>query len=61
MEGLHYVIYGVRMHLFYRPLHCADLPDAQRAAPDAKLLYDGILRPWERFNLQTRLESEAGS
>lgn len=56
VEGLHYCIYGVRMHLFYCKLACPDMPDAVQAAQDAKVLYDGILRPWERFNLQIRVE-----
>ena len=52
VEGLEYHIYGVQMHLFYRPIACPTLPDAHQAMQDAKRLYDGILRPWERFNLR---------
>ena len=51
VKGLSYRIYGVPMHLFYCPMGCEEMPDAERAMQDAKTLYDGILRPWERFNL----------
>ena len=55
VQGLEYHIYGVRMHLFYRPMTNLIMPDATQAMQDAKTLYDGILRPWERFNLRMRL------
>lgn len=58
VEGLEYHIYGVRMHLFYRPMGCAEMPDAMRAMQDARTLYDGILRPWERFNLRMNAMEE---
>ena len=58
VTGLEYHIYGVRMHLFYRPMGSGELPDAARAMRDAKILYDGILRPWERFNLRMRATEE---
>lgn len=54
VEGLYYRIYGVQMHLFYRPMKEMAMPDALQAIEDAKVLYDGILRPWERYNLQTK-------
>ena len=54
VEGLYYRIYGVQMHLFYRPMKEMAVPDALQAIEDAKVLYDGILRPWERYNLQTK-------
>ena len=54
MEWLYYRIYGVQMHLFYRPMKDKAMPDALQAIEDAKVLYDGILRPWERYNLQTK-------
>ena len=54
VTGLEYHIYGVQMHLFYRPIACPVLPDAQQAMQDAEILYDGILRPWERFNLRMK-------
>jgi GNAT superfamily N-acetyltransferase len=54
VEGLHYSIYGVEMHLFYRPLAKKEVPDAAAAVRDATALYEGILRPEERFNLDAR-------
>ena len=52
VRDLEYHIYGVQMHLLYRPIACPDMPDADHAMQDAMILYDGILRPWERFNLR---------
>ena len=52
VSNLEYHIYGVQMHLLYRPISVPDMPDADKAMQDAKILYDGILRPWERFNLR---------
>ena len=54
VEWLYYRIYGVQMHLFYSPMKDKAMPDALQAIEDAKVLYDGILRPWERYNLQTK-------
>lgn len=54
VQRLEYHIYGVRMHLFYCPMSNLTMPDAAQAMQDAKTLYDGILRPWERFNLRMR-------
>ena len=56
VAGLYYRIYGVQMHLFYRPMGKAAMPDAQQAIADTKVLYDGILRPWERCNLVAKAE-----
>ncbi len=55
IEGLHYSIYGVRMHLFYRPLRDKTLPNAGRAIRETTELYNGILRPWERHNLKVKI------
>lgn len=54
VEGLYYSIYGVEMHLFYRPLQDPGIPGAQEAVRDATALYEGILLPHERYNLDAR-------
>lgn len=59
VTGLFYSIYGVEMHLYYKPLAHARIPDARTAAADAAALYANILRPCERHNLLTRRLDEA--
>ena len=53
--GLFYSIYGVEMHLYYKPLAQKNIPDAQQAIEDVTALYHHILRPNERHNLDARV------
>ena len=52
VEGLYYSIYGVEMHLFYKPLSAPEHPDAAQAARDAEALYRDVLRPHEMIHLK---------
>lgn len=54
VEGLYYSIYGVEMHLFYRPLADTHHPDAAGAAAELAALYGGFLAPGERRHLIAR-------
>ena len=54
IPGLSYTIYGVEMHLFYRPLRDPRLPSAADAAAALHALYDNLLSPQERRHLVTR-------
>lgn len=51
VQNLHYCIYGVQMHLFYKPIANKNVPDAPGAIRDVTALYNGILLPEERYNL----------
>lgn len=48
---LHYSIYGVEMHLYFKPLARKSAPNAHEAVRDATQLYDGILLTHERREL----------
>lgn len=52
--GLDYAIYGLKMHIFYRPLARKALPDAPTAAQELRALYDAIFYRWERNMLRMR-------
>ena len=52
VEGLYYSIYGVEMHLFYKPLSAPEHPDAAQAARDAEALYRDVLKPHEMIHLK---------
>lgn len=54
IHGLDYAIYGLKMHIFYRPLARKALPDAPTAAQELRALYDAIFYRWERNMLRMR-------
>ena len=56
IHGLDYAIYGLPMHIFYRPLARKALPDAPAAAQELRALYDAIFYRWERNMLRMRTE-----
>lgn len=56
IPSLDYAIYGLPMHIFYRPLARKAPPDAPAAAQELRALYDAIFYRWERKMLRMRTE-----
>ena len=54
--GLEYILYGLKMHIFYRPLTRTGVPDASTAAQELRTLNNGIFYRWERSLLRMRTE-----
>ena len=56
IPGLDYAIYGLPMHIYYRPIARKAPPDAPAAAQELRALYDAIFYRWERKMLRMRTE-----
>ena len=54
LPHLRHVIYGVDMHLYYRPIQNGALPEPARTVQWVRALYGGILPPPQRFWLRIR-------